>query len=112
MRHSRDRPCPAEVIKAEEKGSDVNLEGHLLNDGWLYDCAAVIGNDSDLAEAMLLARHHHGKRIGFITPGTGRPARQLLTHADFSRHIRPHALRRSQLPDPIPGTNIRKPQRW
>ena len=30
----------AEVIRTEEKGSDVNLAVHLLNDGWLnaYDC--------------------------------------------------------------------------
>ena len=103
-----------EVIRTEEKGSDVNLAVHLLNDSWLdaYDCAAVVSNDSDLAEAMRLVRHHHGKPIGLITPGTGRPSRQLLIHADFSRHIRPHALRRSQLPDPIPGTTIRKPPRW
>lgn len=104
----------AEIIKTEEKGSDVNLAVHLLNDSWLdaYDCAAVVSNDSDLTEALRLVRHHHGKRIGLITPGTGRPSRQLLTQADFSRHIRPHALRRSQLPDPIPGTTIRKPSRW
>ena len=38
--------------------------------------------------------------------------RQLMAHADFARHVRPNALRRSQLPDPIPGTNIRKPARW
>ena len=32
-----------EVIKTEEKGSDVNLAVHLLNDGWLdaYDCSAL-----------------------------------------------------------------------
>ena len=104
----------AEVIRTEEKGSDVNLAVHLLNDGWLdaYDCAVVVSNDSDIAEAMRLVREHHGKRIGLVTPGTGRPSRQLMAHADFSRHIRPNALRRSQLPDPIPGTNIRKPARW
>ena len=104
----------AEVIRTEEKGSDVNLAVHLLNDGWLdaYDCAVVVSNDSDIAEAMRLVKHHHDKRIGLVTPGTGRPSRQLMTHADFSRHIRPNALRRSQLPDPIPGTNIWKPGRW
>ncbi len=103
-----------EVIRTEEKGSDVNLAVHLLNDGWLdaYDCAVVVSNDSDLAEAMRLVRHHHGKRIGLVTPGTGRPSRQLMAHADFARHIRPNALRRSQLPDPIPGMTIRKPPRW
>ncbi len=104
----------AEVIRTEEKGSDVNLAVHLLNDGWLdaYDCAVVVSNDSDIAEAMRLVKQHHGKRIGLVTPGTGRPSRQLMAHADFARHVRPNALRRSQLPDPIPGTNIRKPARW
>ena len=103
-----------EVIRTEEKGSDVNLAVHLLNDGWLdaYDCAVVVSNDSEIAEAMRLVRQHHGKRIGLVTPGTGRPSRQLMVHADFARHARPNALRRSQLPDPVPGTNIRKPARW
>ena len=104
----------AEVIRTEEKGSDVNLAVHLLNDGWMnaYDCAVVVTNDSDIAEAMRLVRQHHAKRIGLITPGTGRPSRQLMAHADFSRHIRDNALRRSQLPNPIPGANIRKPSHW
>ena len=87
---------------------------HVLNDGWLdaYDCAVVVSNDSDIAEGMRLVRQHCGKRIGLVTPGTGRPSRQLMAHADFARHIRPNALRGSQLPDPIPGTNIRNPPRW
>ena len=35
------RPFFVPVIKTEEKGSDVNLAVHLLNDAWLdeYDCA-------------------------------------------------------------------------
>ena len=104
----------AEVIRTEEKGSDVNLAVHLVNDGWMgvYDCAIVVSNDSDLAEAMHLVKQQHGKRIGLVTPGTSRPSRQLMAHADFCRHIRPNALRRSQLPDPIPGTNIRRPAGW
>ena len=104
----------AEVIRTEEKGSDVNLAVHLLNDGWLddYDCAVVVTNDSDIAEGMRLVRRHHGKRIGLVTPGTARPSRQLMTHADFARHIRPNALQSSQLPDRIPGTMIRRPARW
>ena len=104
----------AQVIKTEEKGSDVNLAVHLLNDGWLdaYDCAVVVSNDSDIVESMRLVKDQHGKRIGLITPGTRSPSRQLLAHADFARRIRSNALRRSQLPDPIPGTTIRKPRRW
>ena len=104
----------AQVVKTEEKGSDVNLAVHLLNDGWLdaYDCAVVVSNDSDIAESMRLVKDQHGKRIGLITPGTRSSSRQLLAHANFGRRIRPNALRRSQLPDPIPGTTIRKPSRW
>ena len=104
----------AEVIKTEEKGSDVNLAVHLLNDAWrkAYDCAVVVTNDSDIAEAMRLVRLHHSIRIGLLTPGTGRSSQQLRAHAHFLRHIRPNALANSQLPDPIPGTNIRKPSRW
>ena len=103
-----------EVVRTEEKGSDVNLAVHLLNDAWLdaYDCAVVVSNDSDIAEAMRLVKLHRGKRIGLITPGRSRPSRQLMAHTDFSRSIRDNALERSQLPDPIPGTNIRKPARW
>ena len=104
----------AEVIRTEEKGSDVNLAVHLLNDGWLdaYDCAVVVSNDSDIAEAMRLVREQLGKRIGLVTPGSGRPSQQLKRHADFARHIRNNGLRHAQLPDPIPGTNIRKPEGW
>ena len=103
-----------EVVRTEEKGSDVNLAVHLLNDGWpdLCDCAVVVSNDSDIAEAMRLARQHHGKRVGLVTPGTRAPSRQLLVHADFARRIRANALGRSQLPDRIPGTNIHKPGKW
>ena len=87
---------------------------HLLNDGWLdaYDCAVVVSNDSDIAEAMRLVRQHHAKRIGLVTPGSARPSRQLMVHADFSRHTRSNALRHSQLPNAIPGTNIGKPAAW
>ncbi len=107
-------PRMVEVIKTEEKASDVNLAVHLLNDSWLdvYDCAVVISNDSDLAEAMRLVGHQNGKRIGLITPGKHRPSRKLMEHADFSRRIRDNALRQSLLPDQIPGTNIRKPSCW
>ena len=104
----------AMVIRTEEKGSDVNLAVHLLNDGWLdaYDCAVIVSNDSDLAEAMRLLKHQHGKRIGLVTPGTGNPSRQLMAHADFCRRTRPNTLQESQLPNPIPGTNIHKPACW
>ncbi len=54
-----------EVIKTEEKGSDVNLALHMLNDAWhdRYDCAVVCSNDSDLSEALRLVKKQHRKQI-------------------------------------------------
>jgi len=103
------------VIKTEEKGSDVNLAVHLLNDAWLdkYDCAVVIPNDSDLAEPLRLVREQNNKMIGLISPLIhGHPSRELQKHAHFVKRIRKGVLKISQLPSPIPGTNIRKPKGW
>lgn len=103
------------VVKTEEKGSDVNLATHLLNDAWLdvYDCGIVLSNDSDLAESMrLVKRHHPLKSIGLLSPSSKSPSAHLNKYADFVRHIRVSELRRSQLPVFIPGTNIRKPDIW
>lgn len=102
------------VIKTEEKGSDVNLAIHLLNDAWqnLYDCAVIVSNDSDLAESLKLVKSHHNKKIGLITPGRTHPSRELMKYADFVKRIRSGILAASQLPDPIPGTSIKKPSLW
>ena len=109
------RQRTVEVIRTEEKASDVNLAVHLLNDCWLdaYDCAVVVTNDSDIAEAMRLVKQQQRKLIGLATPGNRHPSRQLTAHADFSLRIRNKTvLQQSQLPDPIPRTTIRKPAAW
>lgn len=102
------------IIKTEEKGSDVNLAVHLLNDAWLnlYDCAVIVSNDSDLAESLKLVKAEHKKKIGLITPGKIHPSRELLKYSDFTKRVRKGVLAASQLPDPIPGTRIRKPSVW
>jgi len=102
------------VIKTEEKGSDVNLATHLLNDAWhnRYDCAVVVSNDSDLAEALRLVRSERSKIIGLVTPSRYRTTATLSRHSNFIRHLRPALLARTQLPDPVPGTNLRKPDGW
>lgn len=116
MEHVNPPPPTVEVWKNEEKGSDVNLALHVLHDAWLdaYDCAVIVSNDSDLAEALRLVKARHKKVIGLITPGSPRrkTSKQLRNHADFVRPIRTWMLRDSQLPDPIPGTTISKPVTW
>lgn len=116
MENVNPPPPTVEVWKNEEKGSDVNLALHVLHDAWLdaYDCAVIVSNDSDLAEALRLVKARHRKVIGLITPGSPRrkTSKQLRNHADFVRPIRTWMLRDSQLPDPIPGTTISKPVTW
>ena len=104
----------AEVLKTEEKGSDVNLAVHLLNDCWLgrYECAIVVSNDSDLAEAMHLVNEHGGKTLGLVKPRLKQRSDELRVHAKFVINIRPGMLQNAQLPDPIPGTTFRKPAGW
>lgn len=121
------RPAPGQpplvrVLKTEEKGSDVNLAVHLVNDAWLdaYDCAVILSNDSDLAEAMRLVRlHHPKKKIGLIFPRQSglvarfaHPSRELTRHAHFVKHLGPTVLAACQLPSAIPGTTITKPAVW
>jgi len=47
-------PRSVEVIKTEEKGSDVNIAVHLIHDGYQgkYDLAVIVSNDSDLLSAV------------------------------------------------------------
>lgn len=105
-----------QILKTEEKGSDVNLAVNLLNDAWLdlYDCAVVVSNDSDMAESLKIVRKNFpAKIIGLITPGENtRTSRKLSENAHFVKKIRNSFLRSSQLPDSIPGTNIKKPDDW
>ncbi len=115
MENAIPPPATVQVWKNEEKGSDVNIAVHVLNDAWrsAYDCAAVVSNDSDLAEALMLAKQHH-KLIGLVTPGAPvrKTSQQLRQHADFVKPIRTWMLQQSQLPSPIPGTTIHKPSSW
>ena len=101
------------VIKTEEKGSDVNLAVHLLNDAWLnaYDCAVILSNDSDLSEAIRMVKEQNQKIIGIATP-VDKPSAELIKYANFIKRIRKSILGASQLPDPIPGTKIYKPETW
>ena len=93
----------AEVIKTEEKGSDVNLATLLLLDAFRRDFeqAVVITNDSDLALPIELAGAELKLPVGVVFPCTrqGRqPSARLRKAATFTRDIRETTLRASQLP--------------
>lgn len=107
-------PTTVEVLERSEKGSDVNLAVNLVNDAWAnrFDCAVVISNDSDLAEAVFLTRAL-GKAVGLLT-GRKRPTDELAKQASFFRRITRTHLTHSQMPDPVPGPTgpIHKPASW
>ena len=116
MRVATPPPNTIEVIKTEEKGTDVNISVHLLNDAWLnsFDCGVLVSNDADMAEAMKLVRAHHPqKQIGLINPYMNRATLPPLSrHAHFVRKVRNGNLVNSQLPNKIPGSNLHKPPSW
>lgn len=109
-------PNRVEVFKTEEKGSDVNLALHVLNDAWAntYDCAVIVSNDSDLSTALQMVKEQHNKVLGLITPGAPKrkPSWQLKRYANFSKLIRSWNLSQSLLPNTIPMTEISKPKSW
>ena len=106
-----------DVIKTQEKGSDVNLAAQMLLDGFRndYECAVVVSNDSDLLRPIQISIHELGKKVGVLAPTQNRhPSRSLTANATFIKHIRPNVLAASQFPPTLTdkrGT-FSKPNGW
>jgi uncharacterized LabA/DUF88 family protein len=103
------------VIKTEEKGSDVNIAAQLLKDAFTnqFDTAVLISNDSDLVLPLKIARQDLAKKVGILNP-YNRPSRTLLAQADFIRQIRSGVLNLSQFPATLTDGRGRfgKPSGW
>jgi uncharacterized LabA/DUF88 family protein len=104
-----------EVIKTEEKGSDVNLATFLLLDAFQRDCdvAVVISNDSDLKLPIEVAQHELGLRVGVVNPHP--PARRSRAlRPTFFKQLRTSTLAACQFPPVLTDATgaIRKPARW
>ena len=108
-------PQFVQVIKTEEKGSDVNLAAHLLHDAHTgkFDIGVVISNDSDLLEPIKLVREHLKKPVGVLNPHK-HPSRAILPHIDFIKQIRAGALKAAQFPDTLTDMHgtFTKPSSW
>lgn len=108
-------PRTVEVLKTEEKGTDVNIATYLLLDAFRGRCdtAVIISNDSDLAEAVRVAESEAGIQVGIINPHLPeRRSRKL--RGSYFRQIRPKDLARSLLPDVVHDNQgpIQKPGSW
>ena len=104
----------AEFHTFEEKGSDVNLAAHLLNDAWRaqFDSAVVISNDTDLVTPIRMVTEGLKRPVLVVCPGRWQVAPQLRNVATHVRHIRASMLRAAQFPNTLPGTGISKPAGW
>ena len=63
----------AEFHTMEEKGSDVNLAAHLLNDAWKnrFEAAVVISNDTDLVVPIRMITEERKRPVYVVCPGPG-----------------------------------------
>lgn len=97
-----------QVVKTEEKGSDVNLATYLLLDAMDgdFELAAIISNDSDLAEPIRQVRARFGLPVVILYPtGTSKRPRSisktLLQVASGCKAIRPGVLKASQFAETL-----------
>jgi uncharacterized LabA/DUF88 family protein len=106
-----------EVMKTEEKGSDVNLATHLLHDAHRneFTLAVVVSNDSDLVEPIRIIRSELGKRVGVFNPQKQKhPSVELMKNADFVKNIRSGVLSICQFSEILSDARgmFRKPLEW
>jgi hypothetical protein len=105
----------ATVIKTEEKGSDVNLAAHLINDGYQghYEMAVLVTNDSDLLEPIKIVRESLELPVGLLNPHQ-KPSRVLVKYASFIKPIRKGVLAASQFSDVMRDERgaFHKPTKW
>jgi uncharacterized LabA/DUF88 family protein len=104
------------VIKTEEKGSDVNIAAHMINDGYKsrYEVAVLVSNDSDLVEPVKIVRAELNLPVGVLNPFVKTPSYELRKYATFIKPIREGVLSVSQFPPIMKDTSgtFYKPPSW
>lgn len=109
-------PKFARVVKTEEKGSDVNIAAHLINDAHKgsFELAVLVTNDSDLAEAIRIVRQELRLEVGILNPHEQTPSQMLLKHASYMKQIRHGVLAASQVPDVLKDAKgaFHRPKAW
>lgn len=113
-----DDPVIVEVIKTQEKGSDVNLATFMLLDAFRQesDIAVVISNDSDLKEPIRVLIEELGVPVGLVNPHPVRKRSRVMLELEplFFKQVQPRALRACQFPPVLrDGTGeIHRPDGW
>jgi hypothetical protein len=112
-------PRMVEVIRTQEKGSDVNLATYLLLDAFRHESniSVVVSNDSDLEVPIRVLIRELNVPVGLVNPHkASMRSRDLLDLGPlFFKQIRPGALRDCQFPPVLQdaqGETIRRPDSW
>jgi uncharacterized LabA/DUF88 family protein len=104
-----------QVIKTEEKGSDVNLASYMILDAAddAFDCAVIVSGDSDLRAPVQIVQTRFKKTVGVLNPQKIK-CKALETTARFYKHIRESALAGSQFPPVLTDSHgtFHKPPTW
>ena len=106
-----------EVIKTEEKGTDVNLAVQMVADAKdnLFDYAMLFSNDSDMSYAIQIAKQQCKKQIGLFIARDAVSYKSLKDHVLHIKRLGPNAFAKAQLPTEIStpkGRTIKKPSDW
>jgi len=108
-------PEIVEVLRTEEKGSDVNLATYLLLDAFREDAevAVVVSDDYDLKEPLRIVGSALGRTLGIASPRCG-PRLGRAVEASFYRPVHEAMLCECQLPATVEtdGGSISRPADW
>ena len=104
-----------EVVKTEEKGTDVNIASHMIVDAAdnLCECLILISGDSDLTTPVKLCIGKYHKTVGVLNPQK-KKCSTLEREATFYKHIREPALASSQFAAVLTDSRgtFHKPTSW
>ncbi len=114
------RPVMMKVLRCEEKGTDVNLAVHLVNDahqsdpGRTFDLAVVLSADSDLYEAIRIVTQEIGKPVFVYTPNRKVQTAKLRRAATNVFSLTKSKLRASAFPSTLTDArgSFSKPSGW
>ena len=118
MRKAKPPPNTVEVIRREEKRSDVNLAAYMVRDcaAGVLDTVVLVSNDSDFTDLLSLVKKEYGVRVGVVNPHPpSKRSLELAGVADFTKQVAKSVLAGSQFPPRIvvPGRKpIIKPPSW
>ena len=106
----------AEVIKYEEKGSDVNIASEILIDAYenKYDAAVLISNDSDLTRPIQYVKKKLKKKVIVLNPQKEKRSMQLNRYSTVQKDISEKHLKMSLFPEKLKDDRgwFTKPSSW